>query len=139
LRRSSSALAFAWPGLTLLTLILFYGAFALVDGVLAIIAAVTGGAPGSRWWLAMVGLLGVAAGLVTFLTPGLTALVLLLFIAARAIATGVFQIIGARSGIPKRKKTTTHPRLSCNIEYLLTSNHRDRSIASEYFTGDQKV
>jgi uncharacterized membrane protein HdeD (DUF308 family) len=88
-------LAFAWPGLTLLTLILFYGAFALVDGVLAVIAAITGGAPGSRWWLAIVGLLGIAAGLVTFLTPGLTALVLLIFIAAWAIATGVFQIIGA--------------------------------------------
>src|SRR6476620_3714782 len=42
----------------------------------------------------------------------------------------------AKSGIQKRKKTTTHPRLSCKIEYLLTSNHRDRSIASEYFTGD---
>jgi uncharacterized integral membrane protein len=39
-------LAFAWPGLTLLTLILFYGAFALVDGVLAIVAAITGGVPG---------------------------------------------------------------------------------------------
>ena len=88
-------LAFAWPGLTLLTLILFYGAFALVDGVLAVIAAITGGAPGSRWWLAIVGVLGIAAGLVTFLTPGLTALVLLIFIAAWAIATGVFQIIGA--------------------------------------------
>jgi uncharacterized membrane protein HdeD (DUF308 family) len=34
-------LAFAWPGLTLLTLILFYGAFALVDGVLAIVAGGT--------------------------------------------------------------------------------------------------
>ena len=88
-------LAFAWPGLTLLTLILFYGAFALVDGVLAIIAAITGGAPGSRWWLAVVGLLGIAAGLVTFMMPGLTAIVLLLFIAGWAIATGVFQIIGA--------------------------------------------
>ena len=75
-------LAFAWPGLTLLTLILFYGAFALVDGVLAIIAAITGGAPGSRWWLAVVGLLGIAAGLVTFLTPGLTAL------ARRSITSG---------------------------------------------------
>jgi uncharacterized membrane protein HdeD (DUF308 family) len=41
-------LAFAWPGVTLLTLILFYGAFALVDGVLAIIAAIAGGAPGPR-------------------------------------------------------------------------------------------
>jgi uncharacterized membrane protein HdeD (DUF308 family) len=88
-------LAFAWPGLTLLTLILFYGAFALVDGVLAIVAAVTGGVPGSRWWLAIVGLLGIAAGLLTFLTPGLTALVLLFFIAGWAIVTGVFEIIGA--------------------------------------------
>src|SRR5712672_1501518 len=88
-------LAFAWPGLTLLTLILFYGAFALVDGVLAIIAAITGGAPAPRWWLAIIGLLGIAAGLLTFLMPGLSALVLLFFIAGWAIATGVLQIIGA--------------------------------------------
>src|SRR5258707_5629613 len=88
-------IAFAWPGVTLLTLILFYGAFALVDGVLAIIAAITGGAPGPRWWLAIVGLLGIAAGLLTILMPGLSALVLLFFIAGWAIATGVFQIIGA--------------------------------------------
>src|SRR5512134_2702196 len=88
-------LAFAWPGLTLLTLILFYGAFALVDGVLAIVAAVTGGAPAPRWWLAIVGLLGIAAGLLTFLMPGVSALVLLFFIAGWAIATGVMQIIGA--------------------------------------------
>lgn len=88
-------LAFAWPGLTLLTLILFYGAFALVDGVLAIVAAVTGGAPAPRWWLAIVGLLGIAAGLLTFLMPGVSALVLLFFIAGWAIATGVLQIIGA--------------------------------------------
>ena len=88
-------LAFAWPGLTLVTLILFYGAFVLVDGVLAVIAAITGGVPGSRWWLAIIGLLGIAAGLVTFMMPGLTAVLLLLFIAGWAIATGVFQIIGA--------------------------------------------
>ena len=88
-------LAFAWPGITLLTLILFYGAFALVDGVLAVIAAITGGAPAPRWWLAVIGLLGISAGLLTFLMPGLTALVLLFFIAGWAIATGVFQIIGA--------------------------------------------
>ena len=88
-------LAFVWPGLTLLTLILFYGAFALADGVLAIVAAVTGGAPAPRWWLALVGLLGIAAGLLTFLMPGVSALVLLFFIAGWAVATGVLQIIGA--------------------------------------------
>jgi uncharacterized membrane protein HdeD (DUF308 family) len=88
-------LTFAWPGITLLTLVLFYGAFALVDGVLAIAAAVMGGAPAPRWWLAIIGLLGIAVGVLTFAWPGVTALVLLLFIAGWAIAIGVFQIIGA--------------------------------------------
>jgi uncharacterized membrane protein HdeD (DUF308 family) len=88
-------LAFIWPGVTLLTLILFYGAFALADGVLALAHAIMGGNVGSRWWLALVGIAGIAAGLVTFLMPGLTALVLLFFIAGWAIALGVFQIIGA--------------------------------------------
>src|ERR1035437_2497140 len=40
----------------------------------------------------------------------------------------------SKSGIPKRKKTETHPRLSCKIE--LRSNHSDRSIASKFFTDD---
>jgi uncharacterized membrane protein HdeD (DUF308 family) len=88
-------LALSWPGMTLVTLILFYGAYVLVDGVLAIIAAITGGTLAPRWWLAVVGLLGIAAGLLTFMMPGVTALVLLYFIAGWAIATGVFQIIGA--------------------------------------------
>jgi uncharacterized membrane protein HdeD (DUF308 family) len=88
-------LAFAWPGITLLTLVLFYGAFALVDGICAVIAAVTGSVPGSRWWLAIVGLCGVVAGVLTFAWPGLTAFLLLIFIAVWAIVVGVFEIIGA--------------------------------------------
>jgi uncharacterized membrane protein HdeD (DUF308 family) len=88
-------LAFAWPGITLLTLVLFWGAFALVDGVLAIIAAVKGGNPMPRWWLAIVGLAGLAAGALTFLMPGLTALVLVTFIAVWAIILGVMEIVGA--------------------------------------------
>ena len=88
-------LTFVWPGITLLTLVLLYGAFALADGVLALAEAVMGGSPAPRWWLALVGLLGVAAGILTFAWPGITALVLLLFIAGWAIATGVLQIVGA--------------------------------------------
>ena len=61
-------LAFVWPGLTLLTLVLFYGAYALVDGAFALIAAFTGGAkPVPTWWLIVVGVAGIAAGIVTFL------------------------------------------------------------------------
>jgi uncharacterized membrane protein HdeD (DUF308 family) len=88
-------LAFAWPGLTLYALILLYGAYALADGVIAIIAAITGNAPVGRWWLAIVGILGIAVGALIVMLPGVTALVLLFTIAGWAVAIGVLQIIGA--------------------------------------------
>src|SRR5262245_25020827 len=46
-------LAFAWPGITLFTLVLLYGAYALADGILAVIAAFKDGTADSRWWLAI--------------------------------------------------------------------------------------
>jgi uncharacterized membrane protein HdeD (DUF308 family) len=88
-------LAFMWPGITLFTLVLFWGVFAVVDGVLALANAFMGGGMGSRWWLVLVGLIGIAAGVVAFEQPLLTAVVLLYFVAGWAIALGVFQIIGA--------------------------------------------
>src|SRR4051795_4442478 len=79
-------LAFAWPGLTLVTLVLFYGAYALVDGVIALVAAFTGGAkPVPTWWLVVVGLLGIGAGIATFVMPGITAILLILFMGAWAL------------------------------------------------------
>ena len=90
-------LAFVWPGITLGALVLLYGAYALVDGILAIIAAVSKReGSGLPWWaLLLQGLLGIAAGIVTFAWPGITALVLLFLIAAWAIVTGIFAIIAA--------------------------------------------
>ncbi|WP_334149426.1 HdeD family acid-resistance protein [Hyphomicrobium sp.] len=88
-------LAFVWPKITLLSLVLLYGAFAFADGILAIAAAIRGGAPAPRWWMALIGLFGIAAGVLTLLWPQITALVLLFFIAGWAIANGLMQIIGA--------------------------------------------
>ena len=89
-------LAFVWPGLTLLTLVILYGAYALVDGVFALIAAFSGGAkPVPTWWLIVVGVAGIAAGIVTFVWPGMTAFVLIIFIGAWAIVHGIFEIVGA--------------------------------------------
>jgi uncharacterized membrane protein HdeD (DUF308 family) len=90
-------LAFIWPNLTLLTLIFLWGFYALVDGIIALWAAIAsrrGGTP-LRWWLAIVGIIGIAAGLVAFVYPGITAQVLLTFIAIWAIAVGLLQIWGA--------------------------------------------
>lgn len=89
-------LAFAWPGITLLTLILFYGAYALIDGILALLAVAGGGAGATpRWWLVLIGIAGIAAGIATFLWPGLTAILLIYFIGAWSIVHGVFEIVGA--------------------------------------------
>ena len=88
-------LAFAWPGITIWSLIIVWGAYALVDGVFAIISAVTGGTPAPRWWMAVVGIIGILAGIVAFANPGLTALTLLMLIAAWAIVSGIFEIVGA--------------------------------------------
>lgn len=86
--------ALFWPGLTLFVLIVFFGAYALVDGILAIVAGIRG-SEGSRWLLLAEGVLGVLAGLVAFFWPGITALVLLFVISAWAIFTGLLKIIMA--------------------------------------------
>ena len=89
-------LAFVWPGITLWALILLFGAYMLVDGVFAIVAAARVAGEAARWWLLLVeGILGVLAGIVAFVWPDLTALALLYFVAAWAIVTGIFEIVGA--------------------------------------------
>jgi uncharacterized membrane protein HdeD (DUF308 family) len=90
-------LAFIWPGLTLVALIFLWGAYAIVDGGIALWAAISGrGAEiAPRWWLGIVGVVGLLAGLVAFASPGLTALVLLMFIAGWAIVIGALEIWGA--------------------------------------------
>jgi uncharacterized membrane protein HdeD (DUF308 family) len=86
--------ALFWPGLTLFVLIVFFGAYALVDGIFAIVAGISGSG-GRRWLLLAEGALGVLAGLVAFFYPGITALVLLYVIAFWAIFTGILEVVMA--------------------------------------------
>jgi len=89
-------LAFVWPTITLTALVFLWGAYALVDGAFAIAAGVKSYGESRRWWVLLLeGILGVAAGLVAFVMPGITALVLLILIAAWAVATGAFEIAAA--------------------------------------------
>jgi uncharacterized membrane protein HdeD (DUF308 family) len=89
-------LAIVWPGITLLTLVIFYGVVALIDGIAGIALGVRSGVNGRTWWeMILLGLLGVIAGAVAFLWPGLTAVVLLVVIALWAIIRGILEIIGA--------------------------------------------
>src|SRR3989441_6792602 len=84
------------PGVTLAALVVLFGAYALVDGVLAIIAGVRAAERHERWWSPVLkGLAGIAAGVVTFVQPALTALALLYLIGGWGIVTGILEIVAA--------------------------------------------
>jgi uncharacterized membrane protein HdeD (DUF308 family) len=91
-------LALFWPGETLALLIIFFGFYAIIDGIIAISAAIAGpkgASTGKRWWLAVVGAAGVLAGLAAMFWPGMTAILLLLMIGCWSIVIGITQIVGA--------------------------------------------
>jgi uncharacterized membrane protein HdeD (DUF308 family) len=88
--------AFFWPGITLAALVVLFGAFAFADGFMTLVAAIQGRNVIRHWWLYLLeGLAGIGAGVLTFFWPGITAVVLLAFIAAWAIITGILEIAAA--------------------------------------------
>jgi uncharacterized membrane protein HdeD (DUF308 family) len=109
LLRGLAAIAFGLatlfaPGISIAALIILFGAYALVDGLLAIISAVRRRGTHDRWGLLVLeGIVGVGAAVFTVLWPGLTVLSLLFIIAGWAIVTGVLEI---SSAIVLRKQIT---------------------------------
>src|SRR5262245_36228546 len=83
-----------WPSIGVSALLALFGAFALVSGIATIAGASRLPIPGGqRAWLVFEGLLGIAAGVVVFARPDLSALALLYAIAAWAIATGILELV----------------------------------------------
>jgi uncharacterized membrane protein HdeD (DUF308 family) len=89
-------LALLNPGAAILGLVLVFGVYALVDGVMAIVSAFYRRQSDARWWaVALEGLIGVAVGVLAILWPGITAISLLYLIAAWAIITGIMEMVAA--------------------------------------------
>jgi uncharacterized membrane protein HdeD (DUF308 family) len=86
---------FAQPAISLAALTILFGAFVLVDGIGSVVSAIGGRESEHRWLLLLAGLAGIGVGLLTFVSPGVTALVLLFYIAVWAIATGLLEIVAA--------------------------------------------
>jgi uncharacterized membrane protein HdeD (DUF308 family) len=88
-------LALVWPGITLFALVFLFAAYALVDGVLALIRGLRRSGGGPDWWQVVHGVVGIAAGVIAFAVPGITAYALLLVIAAWAIVSGGIELMAA--------------------------------------------
>ncbi len=89
-------LALVWPRPTLLALVILFGALLLTDGILTLASAIAWRQWNRRWWaVALAGVAGIIAGMLTFVWPGITGLALLYLIAAWAITTGMLEIVAA--------------------------------------------
>jgi uncharacterized membrane protein HdeD (DUF308 family) len=89
-------IAFFLPGLTMLSLVLLFSAYMLVDGIFAIVGAVRSARRRESWWLlALGGVIDIIAGVVAFLWPGLTVLTFVLLVGAWAIVSGTLMFAAA--------------------------------------------
>lgn len=89
-------LAFVWPGITIVGLIYLFGIYALINGALAFSAAANAPKGYPRFGsLIFTGALSIAAGLLAFMLPGVTAMALLVLIAVWAVISGVVEIASA--------------------------------------------
>jgi uncharacterized membrane protein HdeD (DUF308 family) len=88
--------AFFWPGFVWLVIVFTFAIYAIVDGVMALIAAFGPEWRSTLWWpLVVEALVGIGAGVLASVWPAITELALLYVIALWALATGVFQVIAA--------------------------------------------
>lgn len=84
------------PGATMLSLVLFFSAYMLVDGLFTIIAAVRAARQGERWgFLVLEGIVNAAVAAVAAIWPGLTLIAFILMIAAWALVSGGFMLAAA--------------------------------------------
>ena len=96
--------AFVWPALTGVALVIAFGAYALLDGVFAVVTGISRLGHSSRGWAFLLeGLLGIVVGLAALLLPGVVAVALIYLIAAWALLTGIFEIVSA---VQLRKEIT---------------------------------
>ena len=131
---------FTLPISAVFTLVVLFGAFALADGILAIVQALRFAHPDrGRWWLLIVqGIAGILIGILTFAYPGLTAATLGIFIAAWAIVTGVLEIGAAfrlRKDVPNEFLLIVAGVMSVVLGFLLFFFPLGALIAVVYLVG----
>jgi uncharacterized membrane protein HdeD (DUF308 family) len=90
-------LTLVWPKLSLVALVLMFGIFAVISGVTAVAAALRNTGEGGWGFLLFEGILGILAGVIALVWPGITAFAFLYLLAAWAIVTGILQLVAPLS------------------------------------------
>jgi len=89
-------LALFWPPTAFVALVLVFGAYAIVDGIFNLVAAVRAPHTGRRWGpLVFEGIVSLIVGMITLLWPRISAFALVMFIAAWSIVTGIAEVVAA--------------------------------------------
>jgi uncharacterized membrane protein HdeD (DUF308 family) len=84
------------PAATMLSLVLLFAAYALVDGVFGIVAAVRAARQQERWGLLVLeGLINIATAAIAVFWPGITVVAFVLLVAVWALLSGVMMIWAA--------------------------------------------
>ena len=85
--------AIGWSDITLQTLMMLFGVFTLLDGLVNLSIATRASKVHGRWWEMLIqGIVGVGVGIVSFAWPAITAVALLYIVAFWAIAVGVLEM-----------------------------------------------
>ncbi len=90
-------LTLVWPKLSLTVLVLLFGVFAVIGGITAVAAALRNTEMPGWGFLLFEGILGILAGVVALVWPGITALAFLFLLATWAIITGILEIVAPLS------------------------------------------
>jgi uncharacterized membrane protein HdeD (DUF308 family) len=84
-----------WPSISLYSLVIVFGAYALATGIVGLVAAIGGPVEAGRGWLVLSSLVAIAVGVTVFLWTDMSALALLYVIGAYAVTLGIIAVGGA--------------------------------------------
>jgi uncharacterized membrane protein HdeD (DUF308 family) len=88
-------IAFLLPLPSMVALVWLFGAYAFLDGLFNLVTVWRRGQIRPWWAMALEAVMGIGAGVISFIWPTITALALVYLIATWAIATGILEIVAA--------------------------------------------
>lgn len=86
--------AIGWPALTVAILVLLFGAYVIIEGIVHLVAMFRAMGTHTTWWpQLLIGIIDIAAGLFVIANPGLTSVVFVYLVSFWAISLGLVAVV----------------------------------------------